>query len=283
MVSSLPENRTKYPLVVSITPNPEIHLVNEKTPVANQDDSTDNTKNTTQEQRLSEQDAPDREQHNRDQQKELPEKPEPVRSPAIETAAVEKSTISQDVQDVPKKIKSSETIIQNNPVVRPPSVRNRLSRASPLQEQEAGVNKRTSSNPYPLLKSSTSGPPVSSKNPGSKSKPIGKKILDKTNNRIKNHNKGLPVVAPDYSNNRKPVYPAAARARGYEGTVFLRIVIDDQGRVLSSSIEKSSGYRILDQSALQTSREWVFDPAAAGQKNIKADVIVPVSFKIRQE
>ncbi|HQW19398.1 MAG TPA: TonB family protein [Rhodocyclaceae bacterium] len=47
----------------------------------------------------------------------------------------------------------------------------------------------------------------------------------------------------------KPEYPAASRRMEEEGTVVLRFLIDVDGRVLDSRIEKSSSYDRLDQAA----------------------------------
>jgi protein TonB len=45
-------------------------------------------------------------------------------------------------------------------------------------------------------------------------------------------------------------YPRAARRAGIEGTVHVRFVVDPQGRIAESSIERSSGARVLDRAAL---------------------------------
>lgn len=45
-------------------------------------------------------------------------------------------------------------------------------------------------------------------------------------------------------------YPRAARRAGIEGTVHVRFVIDAQGRIGASAIERSSGARVLDRAAL---------------------------------
>lgn len=48
-----------------------------------------------------------------------------------------------------------------------------------------------------------------------------------------------------------PAYPEIARLRGYEGTVQLAAEILPSGRVGSIKVKKSSGYAILDQSAIE--------------------------------
>ena len=59
----------------------------------------------------------------------------------------------------------------------------------------------------------------------------------------------------------KPVYPAIARQRGYEGVVLVAAEILPDGRVGSTVISKSSGYSILDQAAIEAAKLWKLDPA----------------------
>ncbi|MBN2509782.1 MAG: energy transducer TonB [Spirochaetales bacterium] len=58
-----------------------------------------------------------------------------------------------------------------------------------------------------------------------------------------------------------PVYPPAAQRWGYQGTVRLKISIAADGRVVNTDIVHSSGYGILDNSAVRTVRTfWTFRP-----------------------
>jgi protein TonB len=45
------------------------------------------------------------------------------------------------------------------------------------------------------------------------------------------------------------VYPALARRRGWQGTVLLRLVLDPAGGLVSLTVEKTSGYEVLDRAA----------------------------------
>ncbi|MCE3223011.1 MAG: putative Protein TonB [Nitrospira sp.] len=49
-------------------------------------------------------------------------------------------------------------------------------------------------------------------------------------------------------------YPASARMNHQEGRVIVRIVIEEDGRITSVAIAKSSGHDVLDQAALDTLR-----------------------------
>lgn len=112
--------------------------------------------------------------------------------------------------------------------------------------------------------------------------PPGNKINYTYNNNKYSKNITLPLVPPDFLLNRKPVYPIIARENGYEGTVILLIKIDHQGRVVNTAIEKSSGYPILDRSALKASRKWRFNPARIENIGIDAKILVPVEFKLEE-
>ncbi|MCW5798080.1 MAG: energy transducer TonB [Nitrospira sp.] len=50
-------------------------------------------------------------------------------------------------------------------------------------------------------------------------------------------------------------YPVDARLKHIEGRVVVRIVIQENGQIVSAAIAKSSGHDILDQAALETIRK----------------------------
>ena len=92
---------------------------------------------------------------------------------------------------------------------------------------------------------------------------------------------GTAVFLPKYAENPKPVYPQEARARGYKGKVLLRVEVLPNGRVRQIEIKKSSGYEILDQSALSTVREWKFIPAQKGGVAVSAWLNIPIKFDLQ--
>ena len=49
-------------------------------------------------------------------------------------------------------------------------------------------------------------------------------------------------------------YPYLARRNGWEGKVFIKVVLDGDGRLLHAEIQESSGHEVLDQDALQVLR-----------------------------
>jgi protein TonB len=89
------------------------------------------------------------------------------------------------------------------------------------------------------------------------------------------------LAIPRHEGNPKPPYPAIARRRGYEGTVRLKVEVLASGKVEKIWIKESSGYEILDRSALKTVKDWSFIPARFGGIPVKSTVIVPVTFQLK--
>ena len=89
------------------------------------------------------------------------------------------------------------------------------------------------------------------------------------------------AATPRYSVNPPPVYPVIARKRGDEGTVLLDVHVDEEGRVDDLRIAGSSGYNLLDRSALQAVRRWRFEPGRRGDRSVAMWVRVPVRFYLR--
>jgi TonB family protein len=74
----------------------------------------------------------------------------------------------------------------------------------------------------------------------------------------------------------KPLYPAAALRAGQQGTVHVEVMVEASGLPSSVTLKKSSGYTLLDGSALDTvRRKWRW-PAGATRR----PYIYPVIFEI---
>jgi periplasmic protein TonB len=84
-----------------------------------------------------------------------------------------------------------------------------------------------------------------------------------------------------YRHNPKPAYPVAARRRGQEGLVTLRVKVTDQGRASSVNLKRSSGFPLLDEAALKAVRDWRFDPARVGSLAVESEIEVPVHFELK--
>ena len=87
-------------------------------------------------------------------------------------------------------------------------------------------------------------------------------------------------VPPSVRNRRQPSYPQDLIAAGIEGRVMLLVEISATGRVLAMEIQRSSGHRRLDQSAMAAVRDWRFVPGRKDGRPAPMTVIVPVSFQV---
>jgi len=90
-------------------------------------------------------------------------------------------------------------------------------------------------------------------------------------------------INSDYAENPKPNYPSIARGMGWQGKVMLRVQVSDQGLSDAVEIERSSGYDILDESALEAIKQWRFTPAKRGETPIASSVIVPIIFTLQDQ
>lgn len=91
---------------------------------------------------------------------------------------------------------------------------------------------------------------------------------------------GGRFAAANYGINPLPKYPLTAREKGYEGTVYLRVLVRVDGRVERLTVDRSSGYEMLDRAAVDAVREWAFFPAKRGGKTVESWVLLPVKFAL---
>ncbi len=80
----------------------------------------------------------------------------------------------------------------------------------------------------------------------------------------------------------KPLYPRVAREAGWEGTVIVRTLIDQEGIPTQTEVRKSSGHPPLDQSAIEAIKTWTFRPARDGNIPIAKWVDIPVKFDLNR-
>ena len=90
----------------------------------------------------------------------------------------------------------------------------------------------------------------------------------------------LPRYAGGSLLNAPPRYPYLARRRSQEGRVVLRIQVSAGGDAAAVRIRQSSGYRLLDDAAVEAVKTWRFVPASRGGNPVAGSVDVPVSFKL---
>ncbi|MHA6204716.1 energy transducer TonB [Dyella soli] len=78
-------------------------------------------------------------------------------------------------------------------------------------------------------------------------------------------------------------YPPQALHARMQGTVLLKVLVDENGVPQEVAVEHSSGYPVLDRSAReQVLRGWKFQPATVQGRTVRAWARVPVSFDLNQ-
>ncbi|MGF6710313.1 protein TonB [Luteibacter sp. W1I16] len=79
-----------------------------------------------------------------------------------------------------------------------------------------------------------------------------------------------------------PAYPRAARAGHLQGTVTLRVLVDETGKPVEVIVESSSGHPVLDKAARdQILARWRFQPAKTDGQPVRAWARIPVTFNLR--
>jgi protein TonB len=91
----------------------------------------------------------------------------------------------------------------------------------------------------------------------------------------------IQVSEPRYDINPAPHYPFVARRRNYQGVVLLDVQVTADGRVSQVRIAQSSGYAILDKSAVTSVKEWLFTPARKRGRPVQMWVQVPIRYQLK--
>jgi protein TonB len=93
---------------------------------------------------------------------------------------------------------------------------------------------------------------------------------------------GPPALATlAYDVHPAPRYPRQALRQRLEGTVTLRVLVDEQGWPREVEVERSSGHRELDRAAReQVLAKWRFHPAQAQGRAVRAYALVPIAFSL---
>jgi protein TonB len=85
----------------------------------------------------------------------------------------------------------------------------------------------------------------------------------------------LSVACPERT---PPRYPPLSRRMGEEGTVVLRVELDEHGKVCAARVSGSSGFTRLDDAALTAVRTWRCTPAQRDGLPVRAVALQPFKF-----
>lgn len=90
-----------------------------------------------------------------------------------------------------------------------------------------------------------------------------------------------PSTNASYLNNARPPYPSMSRRLKEEGVVVLHVLVSAEGKAQKVELKRSSGFDRLDQSALDTVKNWRFVPAKRGDTPIDMWYDIPVKFSLK--
>ena len=76
-----------------------------------------------------------------------------------------------------------------------------------------------------------------------------------------------------------PEYPDLARRAGVEGVVWVKALIDKEGRVRKAMIQKSDS-EIFNEAAIAAAMKWVFTPAKMSNGTVSVWISIPFRFRL---
>ncbi len=77
-----------------------------------------------------------------------------------------------------------------------------------------------------------------------------------------------------------PRYPDLARQAGIEGTVLLRVLVGEDGKVENVSVIQSDVTPAMERAAIKAVKQFLFKPAKQRTVPVKANMAIPVRFKL---
>ena len=89
-----------------------------------------------------------------------------------------------------------------------------------------------------------------------------------------------PTRPPTFAGNPPPRYPEAARQRGWQGTVLLKLNVNEAGEVARVEVARSSGYPVLDGAAVIAVRRWRGTPATRNGQPVATVEYLPIQFRL---
>jgi protein TonB len=73
-------------------------------------------------------------------------------------------------------------------------------------------------------------------------------------------------------------YPPMARRMNAQGTTLVRVLVDTEGRPQDVRVDRSSGYRLLDDAAVECAHQALFKPRREGGRLRASLVVIPFDF-----
>ncbi|MDB5723985.1 MAG: TonB-like protein [Novosphingobium sp.] len=79
-----------------------------------------------------------------------------------------------------------------------------------------------------------------------------------------------------------PVFPLSSRRKHESGTVVLRVIVGEDGRVDQVSVQRSSGFAALDEAALSAVRKWRWSRTMRDGRAVIVTGAVAVNMVLRE-
>lgn len=76
------------------------------------------------------------------------------------------------------------------------------------------------------------------------------------------------------------VYPKESQRAGEEGSVVLRVYVDTYGKSSKLTVAKSSGFKDLDNGAVETAVNWHFIPATRNGEIVGDWMMLKIDYKL---
>ncbi len=240
----------------------------------------------------------------------VPTPPDPIaaetKTPTEDTSAsefkIEQSTVPVAAKkiirtEVSTKQEQTEELPTTKPVEEPKQLAEKKAKPVTERVEKAQAHKpvEQKTNPTASSKQAKMSPATTeSQSAAASASPEGQEMnmssMNQTGSTTSKATAGIGIVIPItpdvtaiplYHLIPKPPYPSRARDHGEEGTVIIAILVSTDGSVADANITKSSGYPLLDGSALSTVKaKWRFKPATKNNKPVESWVRAPIHFSI---
>jgi protein TonB len=200
--------------------------------------------------------------------------PQEIKRSVVETAAKNESPLTPAVK--PKPIEAVKKPEKKTPIVKPAPAK----QVRPIEPKKpAPPDQAPQKSPEFFPDESSQGAEASLPPPREEPTAVGTGPVSAVPNQLA-LTSATEEAQPEYSKNPPIAYPNRARRKGYEGTVLLEVLVNRNGTVDDLRILASSGYAILDSSAVKSVKTWSFKPAKKGKNTVDMWVQVPVRFKL---
>jgi protein TonB len=209
------------------------------------------------------------------------------RSPTALAAAI---ALNGGVIALLAAIPAAQILIHRDPPLRttsielappPPPVREQIKpRPQTNPAQKAADPIRTLPDPFvPETIVPTGGDPIAAGDFG-KSLPVVESGLEQTPPHVPVFVSAKPD--PRYADAFHPDYPPALRREGLEGSVTVRIMIDERGRVVAVELVRATNPAFFTETKRQALAEWRFRPAMRDGAAVRTEQAMTVHFRLEE-